>query len=213
MMSSIKFSWISNINPQMGIHGAHFPSNLPIPLQFNFPLLGKPTHLLQPLFHGVVHLPPPRVRLVARVHALIRHIPVAVIVPVTEPRLQPQVMDRVQLRRIRPEQLVLHAGLNRRIGPEILQEIDPPRQPVPPDEHLVQKPLIPAVVGDDLVPAAHQRAEGAVGGLDDHDAGIEDVAVVAGGGHLGEVEEEVEVAQNDDVGVDEDDPVVVGELP
>lgn len=55
--------------------------------------------------------------------------------------------------------------------------------------------------------------ERAVGGLDDHDAGVEEVDVVSGGRHLREVEEEVEVAEYDDVGVDEDDLVVVGELP
>lgn len=55
--------------------------------------------------------------------------------------------------------------------------------------------------------------ERAVGGLDDHDAGVEEVDVVASGRHLREVEEEVEVAEYDDVGVDEDDLVVVGELP
>ena len=55
--------------------------------------------------------------------------------------------------------------------------------------------------------------EGAVGGLDDHDAGVEEVDVVAGGRHLREVEEEVEVSEYNDVGVDEDDLVVVRELP
>lgn len=84
---------------------------------------------------------------------------------------------------------------------------------MPPDEDLVEEALVAAVVGDDVVPAVHQHAEGAVGGLDDHDAGVEDVGVVAGGRHLGEVEEEVEVAEDDDVGVDEDELVVVGELP
>ncbi|KAL0438712.1 UNVERIFIED_CONTAM: hypothetical protein Slati_2354200 [Sesamum latifolium] len=143
-LKSNKFSWISNIDPPMLILKPHFPRNLPAPLHLYLPLLRQPTEPLQPLFHVVVHLPPPLVRGVARVDPLIRHIPVAVVVPVALPWLQPQVMQRVQLRRVRPEQLVLHARLDRGIRPEVLQEVDPPRQPLPPHEHLVQEPLIAA---------------------------------------------------------------------
>lgn len=84
---------------------------------------------------------------------------------------------------------------------------------MPPNEHLVEEPLVPAVIRDDVVRPLHEILERAVGGLYDHDAGVEDGDVVSHGGDLGEVEEEVEAAQHDDVGIDEDDLVVVGELP
>ena len=39
------------------------------------------------------------------------------------------------------------------------------------------------------------------------------MAIVANGGHLRKVEEDIDVAQHDNVSVDENDLVVVGELP
>lgn len=84
---------------------------------------------------------------------------------------------------------------------------------MPPNEHLVQETLVPTVIRNDVVRPLHEILESAVGGLYDHDPRVEDGDVVSHGGDLGEVEEEVEVAQHDDVGVDEDDLVVVGELP
>lgn len=84
---------------------------------------------------------------------------------------------------------------------------------MPPHEYLIQKPLVAAVVRNDVVAPIHQNTEGTIRRLDYHDAGIEDRLVVSGGRHLGEMEEDVEVAEDEDVGVDEDDLVVVGELP
>ena len=84
---------------------------------------------------------------------------------------------------------------------------------MPPDEDFVKKTLVTAVVGNYVFDMIHEDPKGAVGRFDGHDAGVEDGAVVAGGGHLREVEEEIEIAENDDVGVNEDDLVVFGELP
>lgn len=206
-------SRISDIDLPVLIRKPKFPRLSPFPVQISPPHLGQPTKPLQPPVHGVVHPPPPLVRNVTGVDALVRHVPVTVVIPVTEPRLPPQVMYGVEFWWVRPEQLVLHAGLVCRIRPEILQEIDPPRQAVPPHKDLVEVALVAAVVRNDVFAVVHEEIERAVGWLDDHDAGVEEVHVVAGGRHLGEVEEEVEVAEDDDVGVDEDDFVVFGELP
>lgn len=185
----------------------------PLPIQLSPTPFREPAQPPQPLIHGVVKLPPPAVRHVTRVNQLFLHVPVAIIVPVTLPRLPPQVVNGVQLGRVRPDQPVLHPLFQRRVRPEILQEVHPPRQPVPPHEHLVKEPLVPSVVRNDVVSEAHQRAERAVRRLDHHDPRVEDSLVVPRGRDLREVEEDVEVSEYDDVGVDEDDLVVVGELP
>lgn len=193
-IKSNKFSWIRNINPPTLMHQPQFLSIFPLAFQLNLPLLRQPTKPLQALIHGVMHAPPPRVRHIAGVDPLIGNIPVAVIVSVTEPRLQPQKMYRVHSRWVRPEQLVLHRRLIGRIGPEILQKIHPPRQPVPPHEHLVQEPLIAPIVRNYLLPTVHQHPEGAIRRLDHHYTRIEDRPVVARRRHLGETEKGVEVA-------------------
>lgn len=84
---------------------------------------------------------------------------------------------------------------------------------MPPHEHFVQEPLVTAVVRNDVVPEPHQHAERAIRGFDHHDPRIEDGLVVPRGRNLREVEEDVEIPKDDDVGVDEDDLVVIGELP
>lgn len=61
--------------------------------------------------------------------------------------------------------------------------------------------------------ARHENIEGAVGRFENHDAGVEDGLVITGGGHLREIEEDVEVAEDDDVGVDEDHSLVLRQLP
>lgn len=210
----MRASRICNIDPPMPIDQSLLPSNPPFPLQLRLPPLRQPAKVLQLLVHSVMDLPPSMMRHVTRVHKTLLHIPIAVIISVTQPWLPPQVMNRVNFGRIGTEKLVLKADfINGGIGPEILQEVDSPWKAVPPDEHLVEEALVAAVVRNDVVSAFHEDFEGAVGGLDDHYAGVEEGEVVAGGGYLGEVEEEVEVSEYDDVGVDEDDFVVVGELP
>lgn len=207
-------SRICNIDPPMAVGQLLLPRHPPFPVQLRSPPLRQPAKALQLHVHGVVELPPPPVRHVTRVHKTVLRIPVAVVVSVTQPWLPPQVMNRVNLGRVSPEELVPVADLGHGgIGPEVLQEVDPPRKPVPPDEHLIEEALVAAVVGDDVAPAVHEDAEGAVGGLEDHDARVEEGEVVAGGGYLWEVKEEVEVTEYDDVGVHEHDLVVVGELP
>ena len=84
---------------------------------------------------------------------------------------------------------------------------------MPPDEDFIEKTLVAAVVGNDVFDMTHKDPKSAIGRFDGHDPGIEDGAVVADGGHLREVEEDIEIAENDDVGVDEDDLVVFSELP
>lgn len=61
--------------------------------------------------------------------------------------------------------------------------------------------------------ARHENIEGAVGRFENHDAGVENGLVITGGRHLREIEEDVEVAEDDDVGVDEDHSLVFGQLP
>lgn len=73
--------------------------------------------------------------------------------------------------------------------------------------------MVTAVVRDDLVTSLHEDTKRTIGGLDNHNAGVEDGVIIAYGGYLREVKEKVEIAKDDDVGVDEDDLVVVSELP
>lgn len=61
--------------------------------------------------------------------------------------------------------------------------------------------------------ARHENIEGAVGRFENHDAGVENGLVVTGGRQLWEMEEDVEAAEDDDVGVDEDHPLVLRQLP
>lgn len=160
-----------------------------------------------------MHFPPPAVRHVTGIDILIDYIPIAIVISVAEPRLPAQIVYGVDFRRVSPEKPILDSGLHGAIGPEVLKEVDPPGKTVPPHEHLVEEALVAAVVGNHVFAVAHENPEGALGGLDDHYAGVEDREVVAGGRHLREVEEEVEAAKNDDVGVDENDLVVLGQLP
>ncbi|PON42379.1 hypothetical protein PanWU01x14_282420 [Parasponia andersonii] len=84
---------------------------------------------------------------------------------------------------------------------------------MPPHEDLVEEALVPSVVGNDVVPVVHEDPERAVRWLHDHDPGVEDGEVVPDGRDLRELEEDVEVPEHGNVGVYEDDLVVVGELP
>lgn len=97
-----------------------------------------------------MNLPPPVVCHVARVNKLFRYVPITVVVSVAKPGLPTQVVNGVDLWRVGPEELVLDAGLHGAIGPEILEEVDSPGQPVPPHKHLVEKTLVTAIVGDDF---------------------------------------------------------------
>lgn len=122
-------------------------------------------------------------------------------------------MDPVELRRIGPQQRIFTHALRCFIRPEVLEEVHSPRQPMPPHKDLIQVPLVSAVVRHYVPSALHQGFEHAVGWLDDHDARVEDDTIIADCGDLGEFEEEVKVAEDDYVGVDEDDLVIVCELP
>lgn len=73
--------------------------------------------------------------------------------------------------------------------------------------------MVSAVVRDDLVTSVHEDPKRTIGRLDNHNAGVEDGVIIADGGNLREVKEKVEVAKDDDVGVDEDDLVIISELP
>lgn len=73
--------------------------------------------------------------------------------------------------------------------------------------------MVTSVVGDDLVTPLHEDTKRTIGGLDNHDTRVEDGVVIADRGHLREMKEKVQIAKDDDVGVDEDDLVVVSELP
>lgn len=73
----------------MVIPNPRFSGELPIPLQLNLPLLRQAAELLKLLIHGVVQRPPAAVGVVAGVNALIGDVPIAVVIPVTHPRLQP----------------------------------------------------------------------------------------------------------------------------
>lgn len=55
----------------------------------------------------------------------------------------------------------------------------------------------------------HENLEGAVGGFEDHDAGVEDGLVIPRSGHLREVEENIKVAEDDDVGIDKDHSLII----
>lgn len=57
--------------------------------------------------------------------------------------------------------------------------------------------------------ARHENVECAVGGLEYHDAGVEDGLVVTSSGHLWEVEENIKVAEDDDVGIDKDHSLII----
>lgn len=61
--------------------------------------------------------------------------------------------------------------------------------------------------------ARHENVECAVGGLEYHDAGVEDGLVVTSSGHLWEVEENIKVAEDDDVSINEDHSLIIRELP
>ncbi|EYU23794.1 hypothetical protein MIMGU_mgv1a014266mg [Erythranthe guttata] len=172
--------------------------NPPMPVRI-VRLLRLPSHAvtLQLLRHPVVHLPPPRVRHVARKLLQLRHVPVTVVVPETHPRLVPQVMQHVQHRRLRLEQPHLHLPRLRTVaGPEILEEVHAPRDAVPPREDLVQVALVAAVVRFDAVHVLHQEAEGAVRRLHHHHPGVEEGTVVARGGDLRRPEQKVDVAED-----------------
>lgn len=84
---------------------------------------------------------------------------------------------------------------------------------MPPHIHLIEEPLVPTIVRNQLRPLLHEELEGAFRRFDDHDPWIEDDPIISCGWNLREVEEEIEIAKDDDVGVDEDDLVVVGQLP
>ena len=123
-------------------------------------------------------------------------------------------MKDVEDRRIggeEPSLLLLHRVVVS--DPEVLQEVHVLGNSMPPREDLIQVALVSAIVGLDLVDVVHQKAERAVGRLDDHDAGVEERAVVPRGGNLRHPEEEIDVAEDEKVGVDEDDLVVLRELP
>uniref|UniRef100_A0A804Q2P1 Uncharacterized protein n=1 Tax=Zea mays TaxID=4577 RepID=A0A804Q2P1_MAIZE len=166
----------------------------PVPLQPG--LLPRPQQAvgLELPGHPVVHLPPPGMRDVAGELAHPGVVPVAVVVSEAQPRLEAKVVEDVEDRRVRTEQL----GLLRLHGlavalPEVLEEVHVPGDAVPPREYLVEVPLVPAVVRGDLVDVVHEQAERAVGGLDDHDAGVEERGVVARRGDLRHGEQEVDV--------------------
>lgn len=57
----------------------------------------------------------------------------------------------------------------------------------------------------------NKKLKSTMGGIDDHDVGIEEV--IFSGQHLKEVKEEVEVKEDGDAGIDEDDLVVIVEFP
>ncbi|THU59631.1 hypothetical protein C4D60_Mb07t04110 [Musa balbisiana] len=166
------------------------------------------------IFVGRRHNPRSRMGRVAGEIPVRLQVPVAIVVPEAQPRLQPQVVQHVQSRWIRPHQAVLLRLPPLRVAdPEVLQEVHVPRHAVPPREDLVQVALVAAVVGGDLVHVIHQQPERAVGGLHHHDAGVEEGGVVPHSAHLRHREEEVDVPQHQQVGVDEHHLVVVGELP
>lgn len=148
-------SRICNIDFPVLIRKLQYSSPSSLPVQIILPLLRQPTKPLQLLVQLIVNLPPPPVRRVTRVDVVIHHVPVTVIVPVTQPRLPPQVMYRVQLRWVRPEQPVFHGLLTRSVGPKILQVVHPPRKSVPPHENLVEVALVAAVVRNDVVAVGH----------------------------------------------------------
>lgn len=148
-------SRICNIDFPVSIRKLQFSSLPPLPVHISPSLLGQQTKLLQLLVQLIVNLPPPPVCRVTRVHELVLYVPVTVIVPVTQPWLQPQVMYRVQLRRVRPEQPVILLLLERGVGPEVLQVVNPSRKSVPPHEDLVEEALVASVVRNDVVTVVH----------------------------------------------------------
>nr|GMC78643.1 hypothetical protein PanWU01x14_282420 [Ipomoea batatas]GMD22181.1 hypothetical protein PanWU01x14_282420 [Ipomoea batatas]GMD42831.1 hypothetical protein PanWU01x14_282420 [Ipomoea batatas]GMD94551.1 hypothetical protein PanWU01x14_282420 [Ipomoea batatas] len=119
---------------------------------------------------------------VASINALVADVPIAIVIPVTEPRLDAQIM---------------------------YGEIHPPGQAVPPHEDLVEEALVAAVVRNDVVRPPHEQVESAIRRLQDHHAGVENGAVVPGGRNLREIEQKIDVAEDDYVGIDEDYLVVV----
>ena len=60
---------------------------------------------------------------------------------------------------------------------------------------------------------AHEKIEDAVGGLQHHHSRVEQRGVVPHGGDIRQGESYVDVAEDEWVGVDEDESVVFGELP
>ncbi|BAS79214.1 Os02g0556050, partial [Oryza sativa Japonica Group] len=165
--------------------------------------------------HGVVRAPPPRVRLVAGELPELRRVPVAVVVAEAEPRLHPDEVDGEG-----------HGGLRGEHGapgggeplagvplPEVLHEVGVRREAVPPREDLVEVPLVAAVVGVDVGDVVHEQAERAAARLHHHHAGVEQRAVVRRRAHLGHGEERRHGALHQQVGVEEDDAVVLRQRP
>lgn len=90
-------------------------------------------------------------------------------------------MYGINLGRISSKELVLDPHLQRGVRPKVLQEVHSPGKPMPPHEDLVKETLVTAVVRDYVFSKLHEYSKCAVRGLDDHDAGVEDGHVVAGG--------------------------------
>jgi len=105
------------------------------------------------------------------------------------------------------------------VEPDVLEQVVVDRQALPVGEEVLQEGLVGALPeGAGGVEAGEHRREGRRVGTRGEDAGIEAAEVgdalvdVRGGGKLGVVEQAVDVAQHEGVGVEEDD-ALVGELP
>lgn len=133
-------SWVLGPNFPMAIRQIFLHSNTSPLLNPLTHLLRQPTIALQILRHGVVHLPPPPMSRITRENMVIPHIPVTIIVPITQPWLQTQVMNRINALTH-----LMHIILSS-IPLKNLQLIDPFGQPMPPREDLVEKPLVSAIV-------------------------------------------------------------------
>lgn len=165
-------------------------------LELRFLLGTEHAVLLKLRGHGVVYFPPASMSDVTGILPRVFRVPVAIVVSEAEPWLHTQIVYDVQERRLGLKQLVLLDYFFRRVRPEELQIVHAPGNSVPPRKDLVQKSLISAVVRFDLGYLIHEQVEGAVGRLDDHHTGVEQILVIARGRELGQVEQRIQVAQD-----------------
>lgn len=195
---------------------------------FRFGLLSLPPVPLQPgllpcpqeavglelPWHPVMHLPPPCVRDIASEFTHCGIVPIAIIVLEAQPWLQAKVVENIEDRGVCAKELsLLHLHFLIVALPEVLQEVHVLGDAVPPCENLIQVTLVSTIVRRDLVDVVHQQLERAVGRLYHHDTGVEECCVVASCSDLWHCEQEVNIPKDKEVSIDEDDLVVVSQLP
>lgn len=94
----LTLSRILHLNPPMAISKTSFTRPRSRPLQPRFHPGRKGAEGVQPLGHGVVHIPPSPVSQVVREDLMLDCIPIAIVVPIAHPWLITQIVNRQHLR-------------------------------------------------------------------------------------------------------------------